>query len=91
MRFAATFASVWPFTIIGYNRLVRLDADELVEACGMSAAEAAELNSIQEDLGLLLSPRPGHWDRVAREIERRGNRLDGERASGRSIVFDASH
>ena len=79
MRFAATLPTVWPFSAFGYARLVCLDADEIIETCGVSAIEAAEINSTQEDLGLLSSPRPGHWDRVAREIKRRSGRPNGER------------
>ena len=71
MRLSTIAPTTWLFKRQPGNRTVSRDADDLMLCCGDRAYDAAELNSYHEDLGLIATERPGHWDRVAREIARR--------------------
>ena len=53
---------------------VSRDADELIQVWGSAAFERATELSWREDSGLAVSPRPGHWWSVRREVARRINR-----------------
>lgn len=53
------------------HQAVSRDADELIQQWGSAAFERATDLSWREDSGLTVSPHPGHWWSVRREIERR--------------------
>ena len=50
---------------------VAQDAERLLRVPGQQAYETAGLNAWREDIGLLYTPQPGHWQRVKLEIASR--------------------
>ena len=77
MRFATVRPKFWPFGFRAADEAVARDADKLVASCGEGAYDIAATMAWREDVGLLSAPRPGHWERVKREIGHRQGRFDG--------------
>lgn len=63
------------------DAVITRDADELMRNWGSAAYSRAADLSWREDIGLVHSPKPGHWWAVRREIGRREGNHDREPAA----------
>lgn len=79
MRLSTLNPAIWPFSVFSNVCAVVDDANDLIKNHGGSAYQAAQFKSFYEDIGLMQTPKPGHWNRVAREIARRSGRPAAER------------
>ncbi len=68
---AIAMRDLWPFGQDKADPAVARDADRLLRTHGERAYDTAGLYSWREDVGLLYTPKPGHWDRVKLEIASR--------------------
>ena len=65
---AIAMTDLQPFAQGKTDPAVARDAERLLRTHGEQAYDTAGLNAWREDIGLLYTPRPGHWHRVKLEI-----------------------
>ena len=68
---AVAMKDLWPFGLGKTDAAVSRDADRLLRTHGEQAYDTAGLYAWREDIGLLYTPKPGHWQRVKHEIASR--------------------
>ena len=68
---AIAMKDLWPFHSGRTDAGVVRDADRLLCLYGERACDMAGLYAWREDIGLLYTPKPGHWNRVKLEITAR--------------------